>query len=120
MALHVLLQLQNLTYLKNGNSKFIPCPIQVNAISPTCIAPCNRAPCDVIHQSLMTSLFHSVEVILRAEIVESVQPGDKCDFIGTLVVVPDVSQLASADSRPRARATRGEAGTGTRRRECAG
>ena len=35
----------------------------------------------------------SLEVILRAEAVEMVQAGDKCDFIGTLIVVPDVSQL---------------------------
>ena len=25
--------------------------------------------------------------------VESVQAGDKCDFIGTLIAVPEVSQL---------------------------
>lgn len=36
---------------------------------------------------------YSMEVILRAEAVEMVQAGDKCDFIGTLIVVPDVSQL---------------------------
>ena len=35
----------------------------------------------------------SLEVILRAEAVEKVQAGDKCDFIGTLIVVPDVAQL---------------------------
>lgn len=34
-----------------------------------------------------------MEVVLRAEAVERVQAGDKCDFIGTLIVVPDVSQL---------------------------
>lgn len=32
-------------------------------------------------------------MILRAESVEMVQAGDKCDFIGTLIVVPDVAQL---------------------------
>ena len=35
----------------------------------------------------------SLEVVLRAEAVEMVQAGDKCDFTGTLIVVPDVSQL---------------------------
>ena len=35
-------------------------------------------------------------MILRAEAVESAQAGDKCDFIGTLIVVPDVSQIATA------------------------
>lgn len=35
----------------------------------------------------------SVEVILRAEIVETVQAGDRYDFTGTLIVVPDVAML---------------------------
>lgn len=34
-----------------------------------------------------------MEVILRAEAVEMAQAGDKCDFTGTLIVVPDVSSL---------------------------
>ena len=37
---------------------------------------------------------HSLEIILRAESVEMVQAGDKCDFIGTLIAIPDVAQLA--------------------------
>ena len=37
----------------------------------------------------------SVEIILRAEAVEQAQAGDKCDFTGTLIVVPDVSQLST-------------------------
>lgn len=37
--------------------------------------------------------FHSLEIILRAETVEQAQAGDKCDFSGTLIVVPDVSKL---------------------------
>lgn len=36
----------------------------------------------------------SVEVILRAEAVEMAQAGDKCDFTGTLIVVPDVSTMS--------------------------
>lgn len=35
----------------------------------------------------------SVEVILRNEIVESVQAGDRYDFTGTLIVVPDVGSI---------------------------
>ncbi|XP_031621912.1 DNA replication licensing factor Mcm6, partial [Contarinia nasturtii] len=35
----------------------------------------------------------SVEVILRNEIVETVQAGDRYDFTGTLIVVPDVATL---------------------------
>lgn len=41
------------------------------------------------------SIPRSLEVILRAEAVESAQAGDKCDFTGSLIVVPDVSQLAT-------------------------
>ncbi len=36
---------------------------------------------------------HSLDVILRAEIVERAKAGDKCVFTGTFIVVPDVSQL---------------------------
>ncbi|XP_050721019.1 DNA replication licensing factor MCM6-like [Eriocheir sinensis] len=35
----------------------------------------------------------SVEVVLRAEAVDQAQAGDRCDFTGTLIVVPDVSVL---------------------------
>ncbi len=62
----------------------------------------------------MACLFYcySLEVILRAEAVETAQAGDKCDFIGTLIVVPDVSQIqtmgASAETSTRVRG--GEAG----------
>uniref|UniRef100_A0A8D9E5A3 DNA replication licensing factor MCM6 n=2 Tax=Cacopsylla melanoneura TaxID=428564 RepID=A0A8D9E5A3_9HEMI len=41
----------------------------------------------------------SVEVVLRAEIVESVQAGDRYDFTGTLIVVPDVGALALPGAR---------------------
>lgn len=36
-----------------------------------------------------------MEIILRAEAVEQAQAGDKCDFTGTLIVVPDVGQLTT-------------------------
>lgn len=38
--------------------------------------------------------FPSIEVILRAEAVETAQAGDRCDFTGTLIVVPDVSVMS--------------------------
>lgn len=41
----------------------------------------------------------SVEVILRAENVESVQAGDRYDFTGTLVVVPDVGSIQLPGAR---------------------
>lgn len=40
------------------------------------------------------SMPRSLDVILRAEIVERAKAGDKCTFTGTFVVVPDVSQLS--------------------------
>ena len=36
----------------------------------------------------------SVEVILRAEAVETAQAGDRCDFVGSLIVVPDVGSMS--------------------------
>jgi len=60
----------------------------------------------------------SVEVILRAEAVEQAQAGDRCDFTGTLVVVPDVSKLsvpgARAEKSERGRRTGGQADEGVR------
>ena len=40
------------------------------------------------------SIPRNLEIVLRAEAVEMVQAGDKCDFIGTLIAIPDVAQLA--------------------------
>lgn len=53
----------------------------------------------------------SVEVILRSEIVETVQAGDRYDFTGTLIVVPDVGsiQLPGAKADIGSRHKRGEA-----------
>lgn len=45
------------------------------------------------------SIPRSLEIILRAEAVETAQAGDRCDFIGTLIVVPDVSQLSTPGVR---------------------
>uniref|UniRef100_A0A8C4ZVQ7 DNA replication licensing factor MCM6 n=1 Tax=Gadus morhua TaxID=8049 RepID=A0A8C4ZVQ7_GADMO len=45
------------------------------------------------------SIPRSMEVILRAEAVETAQAGDRCDFTGTLIVVPDVSQLSTPGLR---------------------
>ncbi|KAL1761521.1 MCM2/3/5 family-domain-containing protein [Schizophyllum commune] len=39
------------------------------------------------------SMPRSLDVILRSEMVERAKAGDKCVFIGTFIVVPDVSQL---------------------------
>ena len=45
------------------------------------------------------SIPRSLEIILRAEAVERAQPGDRCDFIGTLIVVPDVGTLQLPGAR---------------------
>eukprot|EP00058_Branchiostoma_floridae_P017531 XP_002603019.1 hypothetical protein BRAFLDRAFT_123986 [Branchiostoma floridae] len=57
------------------------------------------------------SIPRSVEIILRAEAVEMAQAGDKCDFTGTLIVVPDVSQLNTPGARAET-GTRVKAGAG--------
>ncbi|KYN10330.1 DNA replication licensing factor Mcm6 [Trachymyrmex cornetzi] len=53
------------------------------------------------------SIPRSLEIILRSEIVETVQAGDRYDFTGTLIVVPDVGALAlpsaKAEMGPRTR-----------------
>ena len=41
------------------------------------------------------SIPRSLEIVLRAEAVETAQAGDRCDLTGTLIVVPDVSQLST-------------------------
>lgn len=41
----------------------------------------------------------SLDVIVRGELVETVQPGDRCDFVGTLIVIPDVAQLSAPGLR---------------------
>ncbi|XP_030842667.1 zygotic DNA replication licensing factor mcm6-B-like [Strongylocentrotus purpuratus] len=57
------------------------------------------------------SIPRSVEVVLRAEAVERPQAGDKCDFTGTLIVVPDVSTLSMPGARAET-AARGKGGAG--------
>nr|XP_020479764.1 DNA replication licensing factor MCM6 [Monopterus albus] len=45
------------------------------------------------------SIPRSLDIVLRAEAVETAQAGDRCDFTGTLIVVPDVSQLSTPGVR---------------------
>ena len=40
---------------------------------------------------------------MRAEAVEKAQAGDKCDFTGSLIVVPDVAQINMPGSRAETR-----------------
>ncbi|XP_003975907.1 DNA replication licensing factor MCM6 [Takifugu rubripes] len=45
------------------------------------------------------SIPRSLDIVLRAEAVETAQAGDRCDFTGTLIVVPDVSQMRTPGVR---------------------
>lgn len=42
-----------------------------------------------------------MKIVLRNEEVEKAKPGDKCTFVGTLIVVPDVSQLGGNMGGPK-------------------
>ncbi len=57
----------------------------------------------------------NLDIVLRAEAVERAQPGDRCDFIGTLIVVPDVGSLQLPGARAESSARRkGDADEGVR------
>ncbi|XP_063072929.1 DNA replication licensing factor MCM6 [Engraulis encrasicolus] len=64
------------------------------------------------------SIPRTMDIILRAEAVESAQAGDKCDFIGSLIVIPDVAQLATpgvrAETSARTAGTQGYENEGLR------
>jgi DNA replication licensing factor MCM6 len=48
------------------------------------------------HEELpLGSVPRKIDVIVRGEGVEAAQPGDHCDFVGTLIVIPDVSMLST-------------------------
>merc|ERR1719270_2027118 len=55
----------------------------------------------------------SVDIILRAEAVDTAQPGDRCEFVGSLIVVPDVGAInlpgAQAETSNRHRGEQAEA-----------
>ena len=36
----------------------------------------------------------SIDIILRDDLVETVKPGDKVNFIGNIIVVPDITALS--------------------------
>ena len=41
----------------------------------------------------MGSMPRTLDIIIREDLVERVKAGDKCEFTGTLIVIPDVAQL---------------------------
>lgn len=57
------------------------------------------------------SMPRSMDLILRNSLVETVKPGDKVNAVGTLIVIPDVSQLTrQGQSTEIMRGTEGEEG----------
>lgn len=53
----------------------------------------------------------SMKIVLRHDVVEQAKPGDKCVFTGSLIVVPDISQLggtAVANARFKGAGGRGQ------------
>lgn len=44
-----------------------------------------------------------MEVILRNNLVESVRAGDRVNFVGTLIVVPDVAAISAPGEKAEAR-----------------
>merc|ERR1719427_1069638 len=52
----------------------------------------------------------TLDVVVRAECVEKAQAGDRCLFVGTLIVVPDVGKLAGHAS-PKVQTATGEKGS---------
>ena len=61
------------------------------------------------HEIPPGSMPRSMDIIVRNELVEKAKAGDKCDFTGCLIVVPDVSQLALPGGKLEAK---GEGGRG--------
>ncbi|KRZ96378.1 Zygotic DNA replication licensing factor mcm6-B [Trichinella sp. T8] len=64
------------------------------------------------HELPRGSVPRSMDVIVRGECVERCQPGDRFDFVGTMIVVPDVSQLSLPGNKGLVRAARGKAREG--------
>lgn len=57
------------------------------------------------------SIPRSMDVVVRgADQVECIQPGDQCDFIGTLIAVPEVGMMMSGFSGPVHSELSGESG----------
>ncbi|KAJ8307403.1 hypothetical protein KUTeg_015487 [Tegillarca granosa] len=82
---------------------FIEVPTRVRELTTNKIGTLLRITGQVVrthpvHPELVSGTF-IVEIVLRAEAVEMAQAGDKCDFTGTLIVVPDVSTMSQPGAR---------------------
>jgi len=64
------------------------------------------------HEIPTGSMPRTMDVILRGEMVDRAKAGERCIFTGTLIVVPDVSQLGLPGVRPQAVRDSGDVGGG--------
>ncbi|KAL2003530.1 hypothetical protein VTN02DRAFT_3515 [Thermoascus thermophilus] len=64
------------------------------------------------HEIPTGSMPRTMDVILRGEMVDRAKAGERCIFTGTLIVVPDVSQLGLPGVRPQATRDNGDVGGG--------
>ncbi|KAL2006286.1 hypothetical protein VTN00DRAFT_9940 [Thermoascus crustaceus] len=64
------------------------------------------------HEIPTGSMPRTMDVILRGEMVDRAKAGERCIFTGTLIVVPDVSQLGLPGVRPQATRENGDVGGG--------
>ena len=64
------------------------------------------------HEIPTGSMPRTMDVIVRGEMVDRAKAGEKCIFTGTLIVVPDVSQLGLPGIRPEASRDGGDVGGG--------
>lgn len=70
------------------------------------------------HEIPAGSMPRSMKIVLRHDVVELAKPGDKCVFTGTLIVVPDISQLGGGAAG--ARFSKGGGGGNGRRTQDSG
>lgn len=61
------------------------------------------------HEIPTGSMPRTMDIILRGEMVDRAKAGERCIFTGTLVVIPDVSQLGLPGVRPEASKDHGNA-----------
>jgi len=56
------------------------------------------------------SMPRTLDVIVRNDLVERAKPGDRCTFVGSLIVVPDVAQLGGLPGSGKLERSGGEGG----------
>merc|ERR1719300_934848 len=84
--------------LVHGTFQCVDCQTMVQGVEQqfkyTQPAVCRNPVCNNRSRFMLDlNKSRSVDIILRAEAVETAQPGDRCEFVGTLIVVPDVGAI---------------------------